>query len=373
MNLNLGSGGTGGGNNSNNTTSYNNYSGDGQSVDAQGTNYPARQYQFQKNIQSYNDEDPSQGSTSGNGDDDKPVKVEGDYRLGPDTDILPGGKVAVQLTDKSYLMITGDSTQVMDQATGKSVMTLATDPSLLFHVGSELKSQSLGLQSAAQGRQSTLNWSGKLGFQNQDSEGQHEISNLQGTASLLTQATQNLGNIPESPPQATTPPVEGAVELFASVWISPDGNFLILKRPNGSLTYMNSKEWFSDEGKTRLRTPYPSQFKAIATGYLQTLQKEATAEQSSLQQELQEGNDRLQKLRQRFQDMQPAQAGGGGQGNQASDGGGDGDGGTHPEAVKRLRMALKRTQNRLNGIQNELNGLPQELTAIGKALTVFQS
>ncbi|MBY0547840.1 MAG: hypothetical protein K2W95_11130, partial [Candidatus Obscuribacterales bacterium] len=369
---------------------------DGRSVDEQGNQYPARQYQYQQNVQNYNYGDEQsqvaeqQGNQDGGGGDSQ--KAEGDYRLGPDTDILPGGKIAIQLTDQAYMMLTANGTQIMDQASGKAIMTLANDPSMVYHIASEIKRQSFGLQSASQSRQSNMNWSGKLGFQNQNPEGQQEVSNMQGTVALLNQALQCLGSVPDTAPPPTAPPVDGAIEVFASVWMTPDGNYFILKRPNGSLAYLGAKDWFSDRGQTRIKGPYPAQFKNVAVAYLQSLQKEASAEQSSLQQDQQEAQDRLQQLQQKFQNLQ-ANAGGGGSGaNVALGGAGSGgnagraqvgrfngdagmnsDGTVNPDAFPRIRQAIRRTQNRLDSINNQLNSIPQELTAIAKALTVFQS
>lgn len=368
---------------------------DGRSVDEQGNQYPARQYQYQQNVQNYNygDESAQVAEQSGDagGGNGTTQQAEGDYRLGPDTDILPGGKIAIQLTDQAYMMITPAGTQIMDQASGKSVMTLANDPSMLYQLASEIKRQSLGLQSASQSRQSNMNWSGKLGFQNQNPEGQQEVANMNGTVALLNQALQSLGNVPDSPPPPTAAPVPNAIEVFASVWMTPDGNYFILRRPNGSLAYMGAKEWFSDQGVTRIRAPYPTQFKSVAVAYLQSLQKEASAEQSSLQQDQQEAQDRLQQLTQRFQNMQ-ANAAGGNSGAQVNLGGGGGpngggggrqrfdgdagynsDGSVNPQAYPRLRQAIRRTQNRLDSINNQLNSMPAELAAIGKALSIFQS
>lgn len=370
---------------------------DGRSVDEQGNQYPARQYQYQQNVQNYNyGDDQSQVAQQQDNQDDgggDSQKSEGDYRLGPDTDILPGGKIAIQLTDQAYMMLTPSGTQIMDQASGKSIMTLANDPSMMFHIASEIKRQSLGLQSASQSRQSNMNWSGKLGFQNQNPEGQQEVDNLQGTVGLLNQALQGLGTVPDTAPQPTQPPVDGAIEVFSSVWMTPDGNYLILKRPNGTLAYLGAKDWFSDRGQTRMKSPYPTQFKNVAVAYLQSLQKEAGAEQSSLQQDQQEAQDRLQQLKQRFQNLQDSSGGvgtgasvalGGASGTSAGQGRGpgsrfdgdagmNGDGSVNPDAFPRLRQAIRRTQNRLDSINNQLNGIPQELTAIAKALTVFQS
>lgn len=370
VNVNLGS------NNSNN-----------QAVDSEGGQYPARNYRYQPNyVNNYYWNGEGEQAPAAGGQISQQVQVRPDqsqqdqgqtppdlaqqdsanFRLGPDTDILPGGKIAIQLTDNAYLLVGASGTQVMDQTTGRSMMTLYNDPSLLWHLSAEIKRQTLGLQSAGQSKQSSNDWQGSLGFPAQQKDNQNEVQNIQGAVDLLNQASQTLGNVPESAPQNNQPPMPGAIEVFTSVWMMPDGSYLILKRADGSLAYLNGKGWYSDMGVTSLKEPYPAKFKAVAIAYLNNLIKESDSTKASLLQDQQEGQDHLQQLNQRLADQQS------GDGQAVASVAGSSTNVPAQEANRRLLHAIRRTQRRLDGIQKELNAMPQETAAANKLVTNLQ-
>src|SRR6185369_9136093 len=119
-------------------------------------------YRYNDSDNDYSNDENSQNASASGNDNSGPLDQNGTYRLGPDCDVLAGGKVVMHLTDKTYLMLTTNSTQVIDQDSGKIIMTLANDPSLYWHIGSEIKRQALGLQAASHDRQSSMDWSGSL-------------------------------------------------------------------------------------------------------------------------------------------------------------------------------------------------------------------
>lgn len=387
-----------------------NYNG-GETIDEQGSVAPARSYNYQNTVNNYswgngngnNAGDANAGNASETGstsdkssvasdDDDTDdsamalTKTDSDYRLGPDTDILPDGKVAVYLTDKAYMLVSPQGTLVIDQDTGNPIMSLQSDPSLVWHIASEIKRQASGLQSASQSRQSSLDWSGKTGFSKEEGEqnseqedGQKEVRNINTAVSLLSKAGEAFQDIPAAPPQPIAAPLEGALEVFAGTWMTADGRYLILQKPDGSLIYMTNDELLKDAGKSKLNLPYPVKFKQVVVAYLQQLVQESDAERSSLQQNEEDAQTRLTQLQQMSQNM-----GSGGEHDKDRDsisgdidsGSGTKNGGDSKadpeESQRRLQQAIKRTQKRLTNIRNELQQIPQETATAKKILTAFQ-
>lgn len=380
-----------------------------QAVDEEGNTYPARSYNQQGNYQNYSygnsnynngpngnygsnnnlnngpngnytggpdgggpDNGPDNGANGGddqtaNADDASSNPSTADYRLGPDTDILPNGQIAINLNDKAYLLVSQQGTLVMDQASGKPIMSMANDPALLMNLNRELKRQMQGLQSAGQSRQSTNNWSQNAGFQNQDDD-QAETQNIQAAVDRLNKAMSMLPPAPDQAPAGGGAPVPGAMEVFASTWMSPDGRFVIIKREDGSLAYMNGRNWYSDMGVTPLRQPYPAQFKAVVQSYLQSLVADSSKEQDSLNQEQQQTGQRLQQLQADLAQynadpnadpQQQVQFGATEIPRQA--------------AVRRTRMMITRAQRRMDMLQKQMNALPQETAAATKVLETLQS
>lgn len=362
LNVNLGS------NNSNNSTpgnsTTNNYS--QQSVDEEGNTYPARTYNYAQNQNDNNDDGDDQ--TASNSQDNGPVdRATADYRLGPDTDILPSGQVAIKLTDGAYLMITPQKMQIIDQASGKKIISLANDDSLIFNISREIERQQKGLQSAAQSKQSSINWSQNAGFNNQTGDEQTEADNIQSAVDRLAKAAQNIPPAPEKQPQMQ-PPLPGAIEVFASTYMSPDGKWVIFKRADGSLAYMNGKNWYSDMGVTPIKKPYPTAFKSVVQSYLSGLVKDSAKEQASLQQDQQEVGEQMQQLK---QELQQYTADPNADPSQPVDFGSTQIPRDH--AIKRTKVILSRAQRRLDLLQKQMNAIPQETDCANKILASFQS
>lgn len=373
LNVNLGTGG--GGNNSTSSTTNNYYNNGDQPIDEEGNMYPPRNYNYQPGyVNNYYSQPAGGPPPSGTGSDyggpspnqqgGQMVASGADFRLGPDADILPDGKIALQLTDQSYMLVTPSGLQVMDQQNGAPIMSLYEEPGLVWQLSSEIHRQSYGLQSAIQSRQGSLSWSGSTGFSQDQQQSNQEIQNLQSSVNLLNLAAGNIGNVPLTRPEPTPPPVQGAFQVFASVWMTPDGNWLILKRPDGSLAYMNGKGWYSDQGQTKLAQPYPAKFKAVVSAYLAKLNQESTSTKQALLQDQQEGNDRLQMMQQHLSQIQANNMN-----SPYNPAAGVDNSVPQPEAARRLNNQIRRTQRRLAAIQNQLNTLPQETAAATKMIT----
>lgn len=378
-------------------------------VDEEGNNYPARKY---NTAQIDNDANYYENSVS------PPAQIANsqmqsnpsNYRLGPDTDVIAGGKVVMHLTDNSYMLLAPDKTLVMDQQTGKPIMSLYADPSVLSHVHSELARQTHGLEAALESKQNSMHWAdstqmsgnsaaGGAGNNNETEDTQsatdseNEIKNMQATLALLKQASCNLGSVPPGPQKPAAAPMDGAVELFAGTWLTPDSNYVIVKRPDGSFDYLNNTQWFSDEGKTPMQTPFPRKFKEAVVAYINGMVKESDAAQADMMREKQEASDRLTALHEKLQDLeQPAgnsqQTAGTANESPATGGatqlaenvkGGPENNNRDPEesaqpteATRRLKMAIRRTHARLAAVDKQLAAMPQEVAVAKKSLTVFQ-
>jgi spermidine synthase len=362
----------------------------GQSVDEEGNNYPARRYRSSNVVNNYYNND---GSDAGSNQPQIQTQVatnnagspggdtttdEGDFRLGPDTDVIKGGKIAVHLTDNSYMVVNPDKTTVFDQDSGNPIMSLATDPVLLWHVASELKRQSLAMQTALQHQQNSGNWANAAqggGKNDADGDGQddgqqaqNESQNLQAAIDLLNQASSQIGQVPQRPQGPTPPPIDGAIEVFASTWVTPDGNYILVRRPNGTLDYIGAKQWYADAGKTPITQHYPDKFRQAVVGYLGNMVKQSDSAAADMNREQQEASQRLDALRQQLQQVQGQQPG-------AQDNGADDEDGQQAEPnerLRRLRQAIRRTNMRLQMLQKQASQMPQEIAAAKQALSTFQ-
>ncbi len=123
-----------------------------------------------------------------------------------------------------------------------------------------------------------------------------EVANMNTTAKLLDKAEETLGDPAAKPPEEASPPVEGAFELFNSTWADHDGKYVIMKKPDGALVYFDGKDWYSDQGKTKLESQYSPRLKELINGYLSSLAKDSSSTKNSLTQEQKEVQSHLDRL-----------------------------------------------------------------------------
>jgi len=351
------------------------------SVDEQGNQYPPRNYNYNNNGGGYvtnymtmpptapalpavasETAAPAAGGQAGG----QAAIAKGIYRLGPDADILPDGKLVMHLTSTSYLLLGPSQTQVIDQATGTPVMALFSDQSLHWHLANEMQRQQKRLEAAASAKRGALDSSNSLGFQQQSDKSKGDLGYMQKMDALLALAQEKFGPAPDAPPPPERAPVAGALEIFTSAWMTPDGNWLLIKQADGSVAYMNAHGLYSDEGKTKLSAPYPQKFKAVVTAYLTNLTKEAVSATATVTQDKQEAQQRLQKLNLDMQNLLPAE-------NAPITGIPESvQFGTEtvqqPEALRRTKLAIRRAQHRLDFLNKEAESIPVESAAATKML-----
>lgn len=261
----------------------------------------------------------------------KAIPTKSVYRLGPDTDVLENGSVAVRLNDNTFLLVDSTQTLVVDQKSGVPSIALFSDPLLLWNIANELKRQSLGLKA------STMNKS--------------VSDKTKNTAWILEQlaiAEKKLGPVPDNAPSENALPVQDAVELFASVWLLKDGSFILYKQQDGALVYLNDRGTFSDRGKTIRNVGYPDTFELAVYGYLKTLVDEYKPTVSKLADDKEDTEWALSKLK------------------EVSDPDED-----KLESQRRLAEAVARSERRLDVIQKQINVMPEEVDAAKKALAIL--
>ena len=254
------------------------------SVDEGGSVYPARRYRGIGYYPYHRSSSTSQPS-SAPPPPEEPNEADGAYRLAPDTDILPDGRVVTALNDDAYVMLGPQASVVMDQKTAQPLVTLDREPSQVWRVTKEIERQRAGLKQSADAKLAWIAWMSWLQFAPWHEDDQRELAGLQAMGWRLEQARTILGSVPENPPPPPTPPVANAVEVFSGVWMLPDGSGLALRRPDG-LVFMDGKGWYRDQQRQQpLAEPYPAGFRALVVGYLGQQMRERDATRARLESE----------------------------------------------------------------------------------------
>jgi hypothetical protein len=183
----------------------------------------------------------------------------------------------------------------------------------------------------------------------------------------LGQASKNLGEVQKEDPReaANEAPVPGAIEILASVWLSPHGKYAILKLSDGKLAYMDGSSLYSDEGKTKLSIPYPEPFKKAIESYLSGLIAESDKMIRDLFSDWQYTqalkNSLKSKLKQKRKDADADLV------NSATIVGAQ----ASSDTVKRLEADITRTQKRLESINLQFDEIPKEVSASRKLLRLW--
>ncbi len=319
------------------------------------------------------------------------VTVQSKFKLGPDTDVLDGGIIALHLTTDACLVVTADNTRLVDR-TGVVLITLATDPTLLWHLGSEIERQSLALKAALARKKSVTNaaqctqvkQSTSTSDSSDTTEAQKvksqdtassvnsttssstqtssadatksalEAKNLSDSITLLELAANKLGKHPADLPAPVKPPDPDSLEIFASVWISSDGHFISFKGPDGTVAYIDNKGIYSDRGKKPIKIPYPGKFEVAVYGFLKNLLSEADKTMDNLKEEQENASWSLRALTDDFQSAN--------QSPKAQ---------TDTAYQSPFLEAQARMVERLESINSQLKSMPEEIAAAKNAVAMF--
>ncbi|MBS1996396.1 MAG: hypothetical protein JSS86_08810 [Cyanobacteria bacterium SZAS LIN-2] len=234
----------------------------GRSVDETGFVFPARRYRYYGNSYSrnyyYRHRTPHT---------QPPKEIYASYRLTPEADVLPDGTVVVNLTDDAFLQLGNGCNTVVDAWTGVPICDLARDPAQTFRVCKEVERQTAGLRQSIAGKVSWNKWMDWLDFVPWYGDDQAELNNLVEMETRLEAARKSLGEAPPLVPPLQQPPVEGSIEVFASVWLKRDGLSLIVQRPEG-LAYFDDKGWYEDlDRKHAIAGDYPRDLGRVVVSF----------------------------------------------------------------------------------------------------------
>jgi hypothetical protein len=283
------------------------------------------------------------------------------YRLGPDTDIISGGKVVIRVSGAAYMLVTPAATQLMSTELGLPIVSLSTDPSLLWHLSAEIKRQTLGLESAIQLQLENKQTATERTDESGESGDDRKLKNLRATADLLKAAQSGLGETTPLPPEPAPPPVADADELFSGTWVTRDAKFVVLKRADGKVVYTDGNSWFSDLGKTSIPGPSLEQFKRVVLSYISGLVADAPKAKEYLKQFKQQSeisvhslNDTLKKLRSEAKKAEDSQQK------------------EYTDAITRVNAELSDANLRLQNLEQMHEELPKELATANGLLKNWQ-
>lgn len=267
-------------------------------VDEGGTAFPARHYRGLRSSSHYRSH-TSPVATPVAAPAAAPVEedeTDGVYRLTPDTDILPDGRVVTALTDDAYVVLGPQSSLVVDQRTGQPLLTLDREPTQVWRAVKEIERQRDGLKITVEAKRAWLDWLGWLAFVPDQADDERELVNLELAVWRLEQARAILGSVPGEPPPPPAPPVAGASEVISGVWLLPDGSGLAVRRPEG-LAILDGKGWYRDAARqNRLTEPYPDGFRALMTTLLTQQVRDRDATRARLDSEVTLAQEELSEL-----------------------------------------------------------------------------
>ena len=93
-------------------------------------------------------------------------------------------------------------------------------------------------------------------------------------------------------------------DRFSSAWADASGKYVIMKKADGQIVYTDGHHWYSDQGATKLKEPYPTQLTPIIAAYLASLAKDSSSHLDSLNQEMQEAQGHIDKMTNRLNNLQ---------------------------------------------------------------------
>jgi spermidine synthase len=248
--------------------------GRGSTIDETGTLFPPRRYRYYPRYYGRGGYGYYRANPRPTGQIQEEI---GAYRLTSEADILPDGKVAIQLNDKAYLLLSDEHSTLIETATGNPLLYLARDPLQIWRAAREIDRQKRGLEMTAKAKEAWLQWMAWLQFAPWREDDERELANIRSTAARLDLAAASLGSIPASAPSEPPPPLSGAISLFGGIWMAPDGQTLVLSAPEGTV-FLDGKGWYRDQARAQpLDNPYPEGFRTWVLQELEQRMKDQSA------------------------------------------------------------------------------------------------
>jgi spermidine synthase len=214
---------------------------------------------------------------------DAPAEAESVFRLSPEADVLNDGRIAISLSDRTFLMLDGDDLTVIDTASGDEVMALHRPANLVFRLHRELDRQHRGLVKTIKAKQAWNAWVSWVSFAPWYQGDQAELAAMQAMEGNLLNALNRLGFLPGVDADPPAPPVAGSHELFTSVWLLPDASGVAVHLADGAVALLDEREWGALPGSGRDVDPrYPAAFRRAVVDVLTTMVKDADGTYRSL-------------------------------------------------------------------------------------------
>jgi spermidine synthase len=316
---------------------------DAEYIDESGNAYPARRYrsaqttavQTVQHATKQATQQTTQQTTQAAQQATQQTKAV--YRLGPGSDILADGNLAMPLTDLSYLLVTPNAMHVIEQQGGLCVMALENDPDLLAHTTAEINRQLAQFSAATE-----------------QSDGAGNIARQH-----LSKANEVFMNVESGTDSQSMMPISNAVEVFPSVWLTPDGQYLAFRRAGGQIVFLDGKNWYTDSGKTALNEPYPSQFRSIAAAYLAKMVRNATATKNMLLADKNELVAHLDMLSSELTNYQSSIESNANFGTRKL---------PREEAIRLTQLAMRKTANQIQALDMHIEQLPGNIDVAKIAL-----
>jgi spermidine synthase len=197
------------------------------------------------------------------------------YRLDSGVDILPNGHIAMPLTERAYLLVTPEETVVVSQRDGNISMRLHSDPSLVAMTIEQIDLQHERLSSSnSTNTTSSTQTAGSPNASSQNATPQPMLPSSTEAAVAVLSKSQDIYSAVSVSEVADLPLVDGGTEIFPSVWLTNDGQFVAIKREDGKIAYLDRGKWYSDLGKTELTEAYPESFRTVVQSQLTKMVRE---------------------------------------------------------------------------------------------------
>ncbi|HEY9711901.1 MAG TPA: hypothetical protein V6C72_00435, partial [Chroococcales cyanobacterium] len=288
--------------------------------DEAGNVYPARSYKFE--------------AASGGA-------LAAVYKLGPGADLLATGKIAMALPPSAALIISEDCSQIVDQNSGVSVMSLQHDRTMLEIMQAELIRQNERLGSEG------------------DTEDEFFAFHHSNLRRRLTAASELLQSALQRVPPLPDLQSANAVEIFPGAWITEDGKYVAVRRTSGDVAFIDGAGWYCAPGGASLTEEYPARFRALADSYLSKMVRDVTATKEMLQADNDELSAHLKILTAelaayRSEDSDMVTFGS----RQMP----------KSEAIRLTESAIGRIDREMKGLAQHIDGLPAKIDTVRLAL-----
>jgi spermidine synthase len=167
-------------------------------------------------------------------------------RLSKDVDLLPDGKLALPLNEQLFLLLDKGSISFVDSLSGDSLLSLFKDEQFLQSLTHDIEEQRASLLKADQTT---------------------AVPNRSQLAESLDLVLSNIVSAKYSEQSGSRLPFSGS-SVLPSVWLTDDGQYLVLRKTDGQFVYLNDIGWYANRGFMPLAEEYPTRFRKSISAFL---------------------------------------------------------------------------------------------------------